>query len=116
MTLYGTVTHGSNSWSKFSDKLKLRYEAIQKVTTNKPLALLETAVTDYHSMGSKSEWLEDAFEAILNNEHLKFQAISYWNDEWEGASMGIDSSEETLTTFRQLISNPRFTSELRFSQ
>ena len=120
MNLYGAT--GRNwAWSWFSDGLQQKYKTIEQVRENKPLALLEFGVMENHSTGNKSEWLEDAFDTILSGNPLDIQAISYWNDAFDngepnGTDLTIDSSEATLLTFRDLISNPRFTSELRFSE
>ncbi len=119
INLYG-VTDYRWKWSIFSKEIEKKYKTIEEISDTKPLALLEFGVTEDHKTGNKSEWLNDAFTSILSGYPLKFQAISYWNDTFingneETADLTINSSEETLTTFRQIISNPRFISELHFS-
>lgn len=120
MNLYG-ATGRYWTWSWFSEGLEKKYKSIEVVRENKPLALLEFGVMENHSTGNKSEWLEDAFSTILSGNPLNIQAISYWNDTFYSGNptetlLTIDSSEETLATFRQLISDPRFISELRFNE
>jgi len=113
--LYGAARKNA-TWKDFNTELELKYQEIADITPNKPIALLEFGVVEDHVSGNKSDWLQQTFETILAGDYLNFKAISYWNDGWEGADMRIDSSEETLTTFRELINNERFISELRFSE
>jgi len=134
-TLYGPG-HSLNSWPIFSERLNALSTQITDINSSKPIALLETGAMDPNAdslttsqkselierMGdqSKSEWFEDFFSTILNSSPLNIKAFSYWNDQWESGGFSIDmrinSSDESLLTFQQLISNPRFTSELRFNQ
>jgi len=120
MNLYG-ATGKDWTWRWFSEGLQKKYKTIEDVRKNKPLALLEFGVMENHSTGNKSEWLTDAFTTILSGNPLDIQAISYWNDSFDNgdseiADLTISSSDETLLTFKDLISNERFISELRFSQ
>lgn len=132
-TLYGPA-HDLNNWSVFSEDLAERSKQISDINSSKPIALLETGAMDLNSdtlsvaqkstligkMGNhtKSEWFEDFFETVLNNSDFNIKAISYWNDNWTSGeysvNLRIGSSPESLETFRLLINNPRFTSELQF--
>ena len=77
---------------------------------------MEFGVIEDHPNGTKSEWLEDAFDTLLNGDYLNFKAISYWHDDLGSGTDGmkIDSSSESLETFKRLINNPRFQSSLQF--
>ena len=132
-TLYGPG-HNINKWSYFSDDLEKITQQIYDIASNKPIALLETGAMDPNAdslstaqkealegrigIHTKSKWFEDFFDTILSHP-LNIKALSYWNDEWStqnfSVDMRINSSPESLTTFQQLISNPRFISELHFS-
>ena len=115
ISLYGPQSPKEDYWESMSEILQNRYTSITEISSNKPFALLEFGVTDNHPLGSKSEWLVDAFETILANDYIQFQAISYWHESWEVdddnfASIRIDSSVSSLETFKSYIQNPRFIS------
>ncbi len=125
-TMYGgrmVIDKGSpipNDIEYFSTEISKKYHMIQAISENKPYALLETSTLDYQD-GRKSIWLTDMFETILNNpDYSNIKALSFWNDYFEDddelINHNIDSSEDSLFTFRELINNPRFISELRFSE
>ena len=105
VSLYGAQNQKEDYWDSFSEILEERYKTITEISTKKPIALLEFGVTDNHPLGDKSEWLEDAFETILSGKYINFKAISYWHESWEEenraiASIRIDSSQESLETFK----------------
>jgi len=113
VSLYGPQNTGEDYWEKMSEILAERHQSITEISTTKPIALLEFGVTDNHPLGSKSAWLQDAFETILSGEYINFKAISYWHETWEEedgsvASIRIDSSQESLEMFREYAGNPRF--------
>jgi hypothetical protein len=112
VSLYGPQHPRENYWDSFSQILEERYKTILEISTKKPIALLEFGVTDNHPMGSKSEWLKDAFETILSGKYINFKAISYWHETWDvegvDASIRIDSSEESLEIFKEYVKNKRF--------
>ena len=119
-SLYGAQTL-SEEWEglEFSTQLKDYYPSFDGLQTTKPIALLEFGVTDHHSEGSKSVWLDDAFKTILNNPFIKFSAISPWHENWENedetmTSIRLDSSAETKSTAKKWIANKRFVSDLIF--
>ncbi|RLD30493.1 MAG: hypothetical protein DRI73_10265, partial [Bacteroidetes bacterium] len=120
VSIYGPQNPEEDYWETFSEILKNRYITIKEITENKPVALLEFGVTDNHPLGKKSEWLDDAFSTILENSYIDFKAISYWHENWEEednlfATLRIDSSEESLNTFRLWSNNDRFVSETIFT-
>jgi len=113
VSLYGAQNPKENYWDSFSQILAERYKTIKEISTKKPIALLEFGVTDNHPLGNKSEWLEDAFKTILSGKYINFKAISYWHETWEEsddilASIRIDSSDESLETFKYYIDNKKF--------
>ena len=113
--LYGAAAK-DYTWTNFSDDLAIKSAKIKEITSKKPIALMEFGVIEDHPNGTKSEWLEDAFDTLLNGDYLNFKAISYWHDDLGSgtAGMKIDSSSESLETFKRLIKNPRFQSSLQF--
>lgn len=119
ISLYGPQNPAENYWDTFSEILRERHASIQAISSAKPIALLEFGVTDHHPLGSKPAWLTDAFATIQHNPYLFFNAISYWHENWEEednlwATIRIDSSQETLDTFRQLSADSRFLGNTSF--
>jgi len=119
ISLYGAQNPKENYWDSFNEILKERYKTITEISTKKPIALLEFGVTDNHPFGNKSVWLEDAFETILNGQYINFKAVSYWHETWEAeddifASIRLDSSEESLETFKRYTKNSRFIVDAKF--
>ena len=115
-SLYGAQTI-SEDWEdlKFSTQLKDFSSSFKALKTKRPIALLEFGVTDGHPDGNKSEWLKDAFNTIISNPYVKFDAISIWHENWENedgskSTLRLDSSEESKKTFRELIKNSCFIS------
>ncbi len=120
VSVYGPQNTGEDYWETFSEILKNRYKSILDISTQKPFALLEFGVTDASPYGEKAEWLKDAFETVLNGRYIKFDAISYWNENWEEengskAFIRIDSSKANLDMFRLYAQNKKFISIPRFS-
>ncbi len=127
-SLYGQndKTSGAEQWKMFSEianapseysRGKSQFQHLASIA-NKPIALLEFAVTDGH-LGDqgmkKATWLADAFNSIKTLKDAsgknRIKAISYWNENWENAEMTIDSSEVVQKKFRALVSDPRFISK-----
>jgi hypothetical protein len=119
ISIYGPFHPAENYWETFSEKLEESYKRISEVSFQKPFAVLEFGVTDHHSLGSKSEWINNAFETILSNRYIKFQAITYWHENWDNdgilTSLRIDSSSKSLRTFQTALKNRRFISKANFS-
>ena len=118
-SLYGAQTL-DEEWEGlgFSTQLEDYIDSYKELNSTKPVALLEFGVTDYHQDGSKSLWLQDAFETILDNPYIKFSAISPWHENWENedgtmSTIRLDSSTEVQKTFEDLIKNERFISPIK---
>ncbi len=118
-SLYGAQTITEPwEWLGFSTILQDYADDFAAIPTTKPIALLEFGVTDGHPDGNKTAWLNDAFETILDNPYMKFQAINPWHEDWQNEDetwtrIRLDSSPEVETTFKQWIGNQRFISEIQ---
>lgn len=114
ISIYGAFHPAENYWDSFDEILEENYKDILEISTKKPFAILELGVTDHHPLGEKPKWLKDAFKTILSHKYIKFKAIIYWHENWDNdgvlTSLRIDSSAETLSTFRELVKNRKFTS------
>ncbi len=118
-SLYGAQTI-DEPWKglEFSTILKDYADDFAAIKTKNPIALLEFGVTDGHPDGNKSVWLNDAFETILDNPYITFQAINPWHEDWQNeddtwSRIRLDSSPEAEATFRKWIHNERFISEIQ---
>jgi len=120
-TIYGPSNEISTDVNLFSSRVSQKFHLINEISENKPLALLEFGAFENNKTPGKPAWYRDMIKTVLNQDYIKFDAIAYWNDNFDEKSgnvnhnLEVDSSEESLTTFRELISNPRFISELHFS-
>jgi len=113
--LYGAAAVKGYDWTYFSDEWAKKSPAIQAITSTKPLALMEFGVIEDHPDGSKTDWLNDAFDTILGADY-PFQAISYWHDDWGNGAGGmkINSSPESLATFRRRVKDTKLKSSLHY--
>ncbi len=123
ISIYGVqIPTTSEDWIWFSELFGDGYTLIKEISNKKPFCVLEFGVTDNYPGKNKSDWLKDAFDTILSNPHIKFKAINYWHENWENEDVGepptklrIDSSQEVLHTFKSLINNYRFLSNVSLS-
>ncbi len=123
ISVYGAqIPIPSEEWILFSELLEDRHELITEISDKKPFCVLEFGVTDNYPGESKSAWLEDAFETILDNPYIDFKVMNYWHENWENEDTGnppttlrIDSTLETLEKFKNLINNSRFVSNVELS-
>jgi len=121
-SMYG-VQEVTEPWEglAFSTQLEMHYADIKAISHTKPIALLEFGVTDNHPNVNKSQWLEDALNTILSNPYIHFSAINAWHENWENedgtsSNIRLDSSDSSLATFKNLIHNPRFITDLHFQE
>ena len=114
--LYGAAAQDYN-WTWFADDWSKKSHAINAISSKKPLALMEFGVIENHQKGTKSDWLDNAFDTFEGSDY-PFQAVSYWHDDLGSGTDGmkIDSSPESLATFQNRIKNAKYKSILRFSQ
>ncbi len=59
----------------------------------------------------KAEWIEKAFKVLTDNEFPRIKAISWWHENFDGSSLRIDSSEESLQAYRQGACDSLFITE-----
>ena len=119
ISIYGAFYPKKSYWNTFDEILENNYKKILEISSTKPLAILEIGVTDNHPSGKKSKWIRDAFNTILSNKYLNFKAVNYWHESWDDdedrASLKIDSSSESLSSFQKAIQNDKFTSSINLS-
>ena len=72
------------------------------------ISFLFVSCTKKNDENVKAIWIHDAFTAIKSNEYAQIKAISWWHENWEGASMRIDSSLEALKAYQEEVADPIF--------
>ncbi len=119
VSIYGALDY-DDDWILFSNKLKKLHKDILEISSQKPIALLEFGVMDNYPKASKPAWLQDACSTIKNNKYIKFDAVSYWHENWQNSEdkwikLRLDSSEESLKVAKDCFNDPIFINNLVFS-
>jgi len=119
ISIYGPQNPNENYWQLFSEIIAEREKEILAISDSKPLALLEFGVTDQHPLGTKTSWIMDAMNTILDKDNpVQFKAISWWHENWEEedglwATLRIDSSPASRALFSKfMIDSSRFSSQI----
>lgn len=119
ISIYGPQNPNENYWQLFSEIIAEREKEILAISDSKPLALLEFGVTDHHPLGTKTSWIMDAMNTILDKDNpVQFKAISWWHENWEEedglwATLRIDSSPASRALFSKfMIDSSRFSSQI----
>ncbi len=104
-------------WS-FEDVLNDSWGNISAISSQgKPIAILEWGVID-HPETQKAQWISDAIKSISTGgkyfPHIK--AISYWHENFDDTNLRIDSSPESLSSYKEAISDPVFIAEPSFAK
>ena len=119
VSVYGPQTP-SDGWKTFTDVMDDNYRELEEITPNKPIALVEFGTIDPGEGHSKAEWIDNALTSITSNRYPRIKAISYWHSKWENdgvvSNMRLDSTPESIKTYRELINSPIFLPELYFSK
>ncbi len=122
VSIYGPLFPKQDYWDSFDEVLESdnAYKKILEISSQKPFAILEMGVTDFHPLGKKDKWLKEAFKSILDNKYIDFRLLTYWNENWDNdgsqTSLKIDSSEAVLDVFQKAVKDPRFVSKAVFEE
>lgn len=116
ISVYG-AQHLKDKWILFSELMEDHFDNIKNISNEKPIAILEFGVIEQNGE-NKSYWIEDALNTIINNKEIK--AISYWHSNWinkDGtqSKMRIDSSLNSLESYKKIIKNKIFVTVPNFS-
>lgn len=118
-SLYGAFFPADLYWDTFPEIMEENYQRLLEISPNKPFALSELGVTDYHSLGSKTKWINDAFNTIFTKKYMNFRAFTYWHEDWDNdgslTSLKIDSSPSALNAFKNAVQNEKVTSQKNMS-
>lgn len=67
------------------------------------------------SLNKKANWISNALSAIESNRYPRVRAIAWWHENFDEARLRIDSSDDALQTYKNLIASSTFKSTLNFS-
>lgn len=118
ISVYGAQRTG-DPWISFQERMDTHYDRIANIAPHTPIAILEFGV-DERPGESKADWINDALTTILEGRYPRIKAISYWHSTWTNTDtslsrLRLDSSEESLRAYRELITSPSFSTTPRFS-
>lgn len=111
VSVYGAQQDG-DQWVSFANIMDEHFDDVAAISPQKPVAILEFGV-DEREGASKADWISDALNAILRGEYPRVNAVSYWHSTWSNdddsmSRLRLDSSKESLDSYRSLIGSPVF--------
>lgn len=116
MSVYGAITPAED-WEGFTQIMDTTYPKLEAVSKTKPLAVMEYGVIERN--GKKAEWIRDALESIKSGKYPRIKAICYWHESWinddgSTSNLKLNSSIESLETYKKLINDPYFVENANF--
>ncbi len=122
LSVYGPQDTNDGWWS-FENMLNDNWAEISSISNSgKPIAVLEMGVIDYPSLGNKSQWITDAYNAVGPNGTYAedIDAMCWWhenfNDNGFNVNLKINSSNSAKNAYRNAVNNSLFISNASFSQ
>lgn len=121
----GISTYGAQRWGesyeRFVDIMQPGYDALLKLTTDKPIAILEFGVADYLPDVNKALWIQSALYTVQQPEYSRIKAVGWWHSTWinhDGtmSAIQVDSSPDALRFYKEAIAQPVFVSDYKLSQ
>lgn len=94
-------------WQTFSQIFTSIYHQLQRLTSEKPMMISETASTE--EGGSKADWITDAYTVQLPTHFPKVKAIVWFNEKRE-TDWRIESSSVTQTAFAKAVTSDFYAS------
>ena len=73
------------------------------------------ASTEKTSASKKANWISHALGAIEANHYPKIKGIAWWNENFDNARLRVDSSPQSLSTYKRIIASNYFKDQLQFS-
>ncbi len=104
-------------WDSFANVLEHSYLEFAALSQTKPLAISEFGVIeDPYDANRKTQWINEALSTLLDERFNRIKFISYWHESsWIPShqnNLRIDSSAQSLATYRNLINRPEFLSDV----
>ena len=121
ISCYGADEPGA-TWRSLEDALTPLLKKLEDpdspISGDKPIALLEFAVTEGTGPDErKDEWISEAFDYLEQNK-ATFRAVSWWHETFgpigAESEFRIDSSNDALLAYRRAVASSDFTHDLVF--
>ena len=62
----------------------------------------------------KAQWINNAFETLKSKKHPRIKAIAWWHENFDKSQLRIDSSPESLESYKTQIASSEFVSSPKF--
>ncbi len=104
------VARSDAPWEEFENLVEPAYKKLQKIAPDKPIYIAETGSTEIG--GNKTQWIRNALTSL--KKFPKINAYSYFD--MDASEQGgfpdtrINTSPESISVFREIISDPYFAS------
>ncbi len=93
----------TEGWWTLTEVLDPAYPEFAGLSPTKPMALLEFAVLDAPTLGSKAQWITEAIDAVRTGRYPRVRAISWWHENFGSSNLRIDTSPAALAAYRQAV-------------
>lgn len=112
ISLYGSQ-FADDDWAPFFPLLDWPYEELRRINADKPVMICEWAVGEFPQLGSKSDWIRDAFRLFKSPKYPNIKAIVYWHERWQNSdgrysNLHVNSTPESLDAYRQGVADPTY--------
>lgn len=107
-------TRSWSSWQSFKDVFFNSYQKLHALAPSKPFMIAE--VNSVEIGGDRASWYKDMLMNEIPNDFPDIKAIVFFNEDktkQEGINWLIDSSSNSLDSFREAIQNPIYKSEFK---
>lgn len=105
-------------WISAKDSFTYAYDDLCALSPNKPVMFAEWGIAEFPAVGSKSEWITEAFD-LMTNRLPRLKAAVFWNERWENedgsySNLRATSSPKSLAAYIKGVSNPYWLSEPKY--
>jgi len=67
------------------------------------------------SENKKAIWINNAFESLESNRYPKIKAISWWHENFDTSFLQVNSSTESLSVYKNVVSSSTFITSANIS-
>lgn len=111
-SLYG-VQFTDDEWAPFAPLLDWPYEELRRIDATKPVMICEWGVGEFPALGSKADWIRDAFRLMKDPKYPNIKACIYWHERWQNddgrySNLRVNSTPASLEAYRQGVADPAY--------
>lgn len=110
LSVYGAQTPLDDEWPEFRERMDEVYPRIASLSADKPIALLEFAVTAGHPHVDQAGWADRALTDLVSLRWPRIIGFSWWNDGWQNdenrahdTNMRVADNPALASVFRRLV-------------